>query len=54
MLIDVSSGFEEIPEWSGDQADHGREGCGVAVTPGASACRQEETVEALQSGVAMS
>ena len=53
-FFDASNGFEEIPEWGGDQVDHGREGCGIAIAPGASASRLEETVEALQSGVAVS
>ncbi len=44
-FFDASNGFEEIPEWGGDQVDHGREGCGIAVAPGASACRLEEAVE---------
>jgi hypothetical protein len=46
-FFDASNGIEEIPEWGGDQVDHGHEGCGVTVTPGASECRLEETVEAL-------
>ena len=53
-FFDASNGFEEIPEWGGDQVDHGREGCGIAIAPGASSSRLEETVEALQSGVAVS
>ena len=52
-LLDVSSGFDELAEWCGDEVDHGDEGLGVTVAscPGASGF--EDAIERFHAGVAV-
>ena len=52
-FFDVSSGNEEVGERGGDQVDHGRKGCGVAVAAGAGAGGLEEAVEAFEASIAV-
>ena len=52
-FFDVSSGLEEASEGCGDQVDHGRKGCGVAVAAGSGAGGLEQAVQALDAGVAV-
>jgi hypothetical protein len=45
--------LEEVSEGCGDQVDHDREGCGVAVAAGPDAGGLEQAVEAFEAGVAV-
>lgn len=49
----VLRGLEEVSEWGGDQVDHCREGCGVAVAAGSGAGGMKQAVEAFEAGVAV-
>lgn len=45
--------LEEGSEWGGDQVDHYRKGCGVAVAAGSGAGGLKQAVEAFEAGVAV-
>ena len=52
-FFDVSSGLEEVSQGGGDEVDHGREGCGVAVAASACSGGLKQAVEAFETGVAV-
>src|SRR5512147_3285434 len=52
-FFDVSSGLEEVSQGGGDEVDHGREGCSVAVAASACSGGLEQAVEAFEAGVAV-
>src|SRR5512132_4297469 len=52
-FFDVSSGLEEVSQGGGDEVDHGREGCSVAVAASACSGGLEQAVESFEAGVAV-